>query len=148
MKNTNNNEPNINGRDTNSPGKLSVDVIIPVYHPDDKFARLIKLLNHQTVRPSRIIILHTIERPDERLTITDSSGESLTVSDSHDEKLTLSDKPDISITVLTVEKKSFDHGGTRKYGASASKADILMFMTQDAVPADDFLIERLLKPLQ
>jgi rhamnosyltransferase len=48
--------------------------------------------------------------------------------------------------VVPINKADFDHGGTRRYGASLSKADILMLMTQDAVPADEYLIEKLLEP--
>ena len=53
---------------------------------------------------------------------------------------------DISTKVFYVDKNDYDHGATRGYGASLSEADILMYMTQDAVPVDDYLIENLLEP--
>lgn len=105
---------------------LSVDVIIPVYHPDRRLFSILERLCLQTVKPQRIIILHTIDR----------DGESLY----------LPDTPGISVSVMPVMRKDFDHGGTRKYGASMSDADIMVFMTQDAVPADDYLIEKLIVP--
>jgi rhamnosyltransferase len=105
---------------------LSVDVIIPVYHPDAKFKLLLDKLSGQTKKPDRILLLHTIEKPGEVLAVP-AAG-------------------DIKVTVLPIDKKDFDHGGTRKFGASQSEADILMFMTQDAIPEDEYLIENLLKP--
>lgn len=106
----------------------TIDVIIPVYHPDHKLDKLLHMLSLQTKKPNRILLLHTIER----------SGETLI----------LPELGDIPITVLPVDKKDFDHGGTRKYGASQSEADILMFITQDALPVDEALIANLLKPYQ
>lgn len=106
--------------------EYSVDVIIPTYHSDDKLDRLLRMLYRQTIRPNRVILLHTIEREGQKQELPDIEGS--------------------NISVIPVEKKDFDHGGTRKYGASLSGADILMFMTQDAVPVDEYLIERLLEP--
>ena len=125
MDNINNSKSNTAADKTDIKG-LTVDVLIPVYHPDDKLGHLLTMLNRQTVKPGRIIILYTIE--------------------SADEKLTLPDIPVSDLVVLPIDKQSFDHGGTRKYGAATSSADILMFMTQDAVPADEMLIEKLLEP--
>ena len=102
----------------------SLDVIIPVFRPDDKLNKLLDMLYKQTVKPDRIIILHTEEYPGQPQPLPDFNN----------------------ITAVPIDKKSFDHGGTRKYGATLSGADILMYMTQDAVPADEHLIERLLEP--
>ncbi len=40
-------------------------------------------------------------------------------------------------TVLSVKRKDFDHGGTRNIAWRAAKGDIICFMTQDAIPADE-----------
>lgn len=108
--------------------ELTVDVIIPTYHSDDKFDRLIKMLYRQTKKPNKVIILHTQEFPEQEQPLPEIPGS--------------------NISILPIDKKSFDHGGTRKYGASLSNADILMFMTQDAVPEDEFLIEKLIEPYE
>lgn len=105
---------------------LSVDVIIPVYHPDRRLFCILKRLCRQTVKPGRIIILHTVDRQEDSLNLPDTPG--------------------LNISVLPVQRADFDHGGTRKYGASMSDADILVFMTQDAVPVDYHLIEKLIVP--
>ncbi len=106
--------------------KYTVDVIIPTYHSDDKLDRILTMLYRQTVRPNRVILLHTIEKEGQEQKLPFIEGS--------------------NITVIPVDKKDFDHGGTRRLGASLSNADILMFMTQDAVPVDEYLIERLLEP--
>ncbi len=106
----------------------SVDVIIPVYHPDKKLDKLLSMLSRQTKKPDRILILHTIDNQGDTLALP-AAGEIKTV-------------------IFPIEKKTFDHGGTRKFGASMSEADILMFMTQDAIPEDEYLIEELVKPYQ
>lgn len=113
---------------TNNVKDYSVDVIIPTYHSDEKFNKLLTMLYQQTIQPNRVIILHTEEFPGQEQPLPDISGS--------------------NITVVPINRKSFDHGGTRKYGASLSNADIIMFMTQDAVPVDDMLIENLLEPYQ
>ncbi len=106
--------------------KYTIDVIIPTYHSEEKFDKLIKMLYAQTVKPDRVLVLHSVEKEGEEQSYPQIEGS--------------------NITVIPIEKKNFDHGGTRKYGASLSEADVLMFMTQDAVPVDEYLIERLLEP--
>ncbi len=113
---------------SSSQSPYSVDLIIPVYHPDKKFHQLLTKMDQQTKKPDRILLLHTIDVPEEELPLPKVSN--------------------FNIEVIQIDKKAFDHGGTRRYGASLSEADILMFMTQDAVPVDEFLIEKLLEPYQ
>ncbi len=104
----------------------TIDVIIPIYHADDKLQRLLIMLYRQTVKPNHVYLLQTVEYEGQVQTLPTIEGS--------------------DITIHPVSRADFDHGGTRKYGASLSNADILMFMTQDAVPADEHLIERLLEP--
>lgn len=104
----------------------TVDIIIPTYHSDEKLERLLTMLYRQTVLPNRVILLHTVEAEEREQKVPGIEG--------------------ANITVIPIQKKDFDHGGTRKYGAGLSGADILMFMTQDAVPVDEYLIEKLLEP--
>ena len=51
-----------------------------------------------------------------------------------------------NVEVHHIKKEEFDHGKTRDYGASLAKeADILMFMTDDAIPKDKYMVENLIK---
>ena len=52
------------------------------------------------------------------------------------------------VEVRHLTKEEFDHGGTRRQAAELSDAEILVFMTQDAVPADEYVIGNLVKVLE
>lgn len=100
----------------------TVDVIIPAYKPGKEFPELIKKLMKQTVLPQNIFILQTMV-----------------------DGVPLIQAKEETIHVHPINKAEFDHGKTRAYGASLSKADYILFMTQDAMPADRYMIENLLK---
>jgi len=40
--------------------------------------------------------------------------------------------------VIEIDKSEFQHGRTRNFAASQARGDYLLFLTQDALPADDF----------
>ena len=42
-----------------------------------------------------------------------------------------------------IQPSEFDHGGTRREMAESSDADLLLFMTQDAMPYDNACVEHL-----
>ncbi len=103
----------------------TVDVIIPVYKPGPEWEKLLFMLQRQSRKPGRILVMNTGKKywkPE-----WEEMAEHLEVRH------------------LTPEE--FDHGGTRDQAAGLSRADYLLFMTQDAVPADEFLIERLLEAI-
>ena len=104
----------------------TVDVIIPAYHPGKEFATLIKRLEKQSVPIHRIIVMNTEE------------------SMWNKEWEKLSDVMEIH----HLAKPEFDHGGTRAQAAELSDADVMIFMTQDAMPADRELLAELLKALE
>ena len=104
--------------------KKTVDVIIPTYRPDREFEKLLHRLEEQEYRPDRILVMNTGEQYWNR----------------EWEKCPL-------LEVHHLEQKDFDHGGTRQFGAEHSDADVMVFMTQDAVPADEFLVEKLVESL-
>jgi rhamnosyltransferase len=49
--------------------------------------------------------------------------------------------------VIPIDAQDFDHGLTRDLGAEHARGRILVFLNQDAVPADDRWLERLTRPL-
>ena len=108
-----------------------VDVIIPVYKPDHKFLTLIEHLEHQSVPINRIIIINTEQKYFDRLFYGASFPKNY-----H------------NITVKHISKREFNHGRTRNFGVRQSDADFFVMMTDDAVPADEYLVEELLKQLR
>ena len=109
----------------------SVDIVIPTYKPDDKILKILDMLGKQTVKPNKLIIINTEEKFFEKyLPYFNASNSSF------------------EIEIHNISMEEFDHGKTRNDGAKYSKAEIVMFMTQDAVPLDEYLIEELIKPIE
>lgn len=104
----------------------SVDVIIPTYQPGKEFGNLLERLSKQSYDIHKILIMNTEEM------FWDSRYEQ--------------DYPILEVHHL--KKRDFDHGGTRRAAAALSDAEIMVFMTQDAVPKDSRLIENLVKALE
>ena len=102
--------------------KKTVDIIIPTYRPDREFGKLLHRLEEQEYCPDRILVMNTGEQYWNR----------------EWEKCSL-------LEVHHLEQKDFDHGGTRKRAAELSHADIMIFMTQDALPADRKVIGNLVR---
>ena len=92
---------------------LRVDVIIPTYKPGKKFSRLLKMLSMQTYPIGKIIVMNT-----EKAYWNEKGFEGIG-----------------NLEVHHLSKEEFDHGATRNRGARYSRADIMVFMTDDAVPA-------------
>lgn len=110
---------------------MTVDVIIPVYKPERSFFQLIEKLETQTRKIRRIIIMNTEEKYFEQMIYGTRFLEQ------HQQ-----------VMVYHLSKKEFDHGRTRDKGIRKSDADIFVMMTQDAMPADDRLIETLTAALE
>jgi glycosyltransferase involved in cell wall biosynthesis len=51
-------------------------------------------------------------------------------------------------TVLEIPPERFTHGHSRNLGARAATGDTLVFLSQDAIPADDGWLARLIGPLR
>lgn len=113
--------------------KTDVDIIIPTYKPDDRFGQLIKRLGQQAVPAKRIIIMNTEER------FWEAASFDKTFLDTGK----LENGSSVEIYHITAEE--FDHGGTRALAASMATAEVILFMTQDAVPADRHLTEKILQ---
>ena len=100
-----------------------VDAIIPVYRPGKEFYNLLEKLSNQSFPLNKIILMNTGDAPWKQEV---------------EEKYPLCE-----IHLLT--KEEFDHGGTRHLGTTFSNADYLLFLTQDAEPANDKLVENLVQ---
>lgn len=115
------------------------DVIIPVYKADKKLERLLTMLLQQTVRPEKIILMNTEA---EGFTVKELRERVEKVAAKNDRK----GQPSVTIKIVRVEKKDYDHGGTRNLAVGKySDAPFFLCMTQDVIPADVFLFEKLLK---
>ena len=110
---------------------MTIDVIIPVYKPDKTLLTLLDLLGEQSKPIQKIILMNT--------------EKSLMEAFIPEQELL---KRYDNVSVFHVSKAEFDHGKTRHEGIQKSDADIVLCMTQDAIPADKYLVENLIKALQ
>ena len=104
---------------------LKTDVIIPAYHPGEEFEKLLERLSAQTYPINKILVMNTEKKFWKEI---------------WEQKYPL-------VEVRHLTKEEFDHGGTRRQAAELSDAEILVFMTQDAMPADRELIGALVGAL-
>ena len=91
-----------------------IALIIPTHNASRHWENLCSGIRMQSVSPHQIIII-------------DSSSKDGTVDLARN----------AGFTVVEIDSKEFDHGGTRQLAAEhAPNADILIYLTQDAVPSD------------
>ena len=105
---------------------MTVDIIIPVYKPDEKLVYLVDRLQQQDYKIKTIRIINT-------------------KSEVPLPPITMGPFP---VEIIEIEAKDFDHGATRNMGARLSSADLLIFMTQDAVPAERSLVSSFVREFE
>lgn len=104
----------------------NVDIILPVCNPDERTVQSVKRLLKQTYPINRIYIIHTDKGMFPK------------------ELETLSNK----IHITHIRPEEFDHGGTRHQGAMMSHTQFFIYMTQDALPVNERLVENLMEAFQ
>ncbi len=106
---------------------MDIDVIIPVYRPGKELFSLLDKLESQSLPIHEIILMNTEEKFFCEL-----------VGDYADFR-----KKYPNVQVHHLRKAEFDHGDTRRRGVEYSVGEVFLCMTQDAMPADAYLVERL-----
>ena len=102
-----------------------VSVVIPTYNASQYLDVQLRALRAQTVKDLDILVIDS-----------SSSDETVDIAKQH------------AIQTVIIPKEEFDHGGTRTLaGKTRSVGDILVYLTQDALPCDDRAIEILIQPL-
>jgi rhamnosyltransferase len=103
----------------------SLAVIIPTLDAEAHLRRLLPALKAQCPAPDRIVVV-------------DSSSQDGTADFAREQ----------GCEVRVIPARDFDHGATRNFAAGlAGEPDILVFMTQDALPVDADFLGRLVAPL-
>ena len=105
---------------------MRVSVVIPTINAEKQLDSLLTMLEKQTIRPDEILII-------------DSSSADHTVSVA---------KAHSNVRIEQIPREAYNHGKTRDLGVQQTVSNIILFFTQDAVPADEKLIENLMKPVQ
>ena len=103
---------------------MNISVIIPTYNGQKYLPELLDRLKKQTISFELIII--------------DSSSADNTISIAQQ----------YTNNIITIPQIEFDHGGTRTKAAKRASGDIIIFLTQDAIPFDTFSVENILQPFK
>ena len=101
---------------------MKIALVIPTYNGGDLFDKCLASIANQNIQLDQKIVF-------------DSSSTDSTV-----EKATRS-----GFSVTTIDKAEFDHGGTRSNALKLVRTDIVVFMTQDAILANENAISDLIR---
>ena len=121
-------------RDCDTGGRMKLSVVIPTYKPDRRLVQIVDKIMDQTEKPDRFIIINSCDKEEVK------AGNSLI------NNLVEKYGKDI-LEVKNIPASEFDHGGTRHMAMEMCDTEYVLFMTQDAVPKDEFLIERMASAL-
>jgi len=103
---------------------MNISIIIPTFNAEKYLPDLLEKLNNQTVSFELIII--------------DSSSTDTSVSIAKQ----------YTNNIIIIPQIEFDHGGTRTKAAKVASGEIIVFLTQDALPYDNQSIEKILEPFK
>ena len=104
----------------------TVSVLIPTLNASQYLQKQLDALHAQTIKVSEIVIV-------------DSQSDDRTCAIASADPL---------CRVISIEKADFDHGGTRNLAARTCCSEYLWFLTQDAIPANEYCLEELINAVQ
>jgi rhamnosyltransferase len=104
--------------------KPTTTLIIPTFNAEKEVGALVAAIKQQTLQPDKIFFIDS-SSTDQTVPILKTLG----------------------IIPHIIKKESFDHGGTRQLAVDLNPdSDIYIFLTHDALPADEFCFEKLIQP--
>lgn len=101
-----------------------ITITVPTRNASKNLPSLLTRLEAQTIKDYELIIIDS-----------SSGDDTVDIAQSH------------QADVITIPQSAFDHGGTRTLAAMKAKGDILIYLTQDALPYNEYAIENIVKPL-
>lgn len=108
----------------------TVAALVPVYRPGGMLRELLRRLSRQSHVPEKMIIINTID-PEKDCTLFLAS-----LSEEFSDAFG-------SMEIYHVEKSEFGHGKTRDMGIRSAGTDLVLCLTQDALPRDRRLVAAL-----
>jgi rhamnosyltransferase len=105
---------------------VKFDICVPTLNAAMQWSDYLAALNAQSVQPERVLIIDS-ESTDNTAELAEEAG----------------------FRVVRIARKNFGHGKTRQLAASlVPEADVLVYMTQDAVLANPNALASLLRPFE
>ncbi|WP_163336903.1 glycosyltransferase family 2 protein [Desulfopila sp. IMCC35008] len=103
---------------------MKISILIPTYNGEETLRELFAVLHYQTVQPDEILVVDS-----------SSTDNSVEICKKH------------GAEVMIIPQDDFDHGGTRTQLCQKAKGEVVLFLTQDAIPTSRDAIEKLIQPL-
>lgn len=103
---------------------MKISLIIPTLNAGKFIEPLLQRLKEQTVPIDEVVII-------------DSESDDDTIAKA---------KTFDGVKTISIKRKDFNHGGTRDFAIQQTTGDIILCLTQDALPCDKFYVERLIAP--
>lgn len=98
-----------------------VSLLIPTYNAGNKWADVLDAINRQSIKHIRKIIVDS-ESTDNTVELAAING----------------------FEVIKISKQEFSHGATRQLLIDIAKTNIAVFLTQDAIPANEYALENII----
>jgi rhamnosyltransferase len=102
---------------------IMLSVIIPTYNAENYMYNLLTSLKGQSMACEILVV------------DSSSADDTVRIAESFD------------VTTLVIKKEDFDHGRTRTFAGKETHGDIVVYLTQDALPLNKFSLEKLVKVL-
>jgi GT2 family glycosyltransferase len=99
---------------SNTKASVRVGLVIPTLNAGERWNECLRAVAAQTLRPHRTVVVDSAST-DNTVNLAVSAG----------------------FEVISIERRQFNHGGTRQWAAEILDCEIIVFLTQDAVPAND-----------
>ena len=103
---------------------VKISLIIPTLNAGKFIEPLMNRLKEQTVPIDEIVIIDSASDDDTLAKANEFDG----------------------VKVISIERKDFNHGGTRDQAIQQTTGDFILCITQDALPCDKYYVERLIAP--
>lgn len=101
---------------------MKVTILIPTYNAGLHINNILSNINNQLFQNYELLIIDS-----------SSSDNTVEIAKRYTEN------------VIIIPQNEFDHGGTRAKAAQIAQGEIIIFLTQDALPYDEFTIENIIK---
>lgn len=105
--------------------QITLSVIIPTLNADDRIERLIASLREQSLKPIEINVIDS-SSDDDTVAIAQAAG----------------------CRVQVIERHLFNHGRARNMAAEEASGNVLVFLSQDALPKDETFLYEISRPIR
>ncbi len=103
--------------------QAKVGLVVPTLNAGDRWVDCLQAIKGQSLSPQRLLVIDSAST-DQTTTLARSAG----------------------FEIIEIDRSEFNHGGTRQWAAEyLSDAHIIIFLTQDAIPADSHALAEIVR---